>query len=418
MVGPTALEASHQADQPWRTPSIPGDWRDWSEERAPLRQSRLTPPGCQSRLTDMDIEELGTHLSSDDPARWSTRLVGPASPGREGRGEPGRSSSGKRLVVAADRRCVGRHPPIRAHQIQQGVIMTTEPVAPEVRHAWAVYLRASEEARRRGDRRTGTDHLLLALLEDPSIEGVLGVSLQQARQALESLDQEAFGALGLRAGTDAPPLPIAPCRRSRGSETFAQRDRLRMTPAAKKVLEEAVRPNRRKLRVTAQQVLNQILALRPPDAAAVAAGRFGRAPVEVRHRLDRSARQLNQVRDLLRSCREAGGTPGSRSRHKSSDIERFHGRCSRWSEALIAHPVVRGFPLRGLIGSRCALRRRRPGNPAEFGCDPDADIPIAQRRDDVSQRPTEHFVADRFDRRGRPPAAASVRTAVAVRAIR
>ena len=86
--------------------------------------------------------------------------------------------------------------------------MTTEPVAPEVRHAWAVYLRASEEARRRGDRRTGTDHLLLALLEDPSIEGVLGVSLQQARQALESLDQEAFGALGLRAGTDAPPLPM------------------------------------------------------------------------------------------------------------------------------------------------------------------------------------------------------------------
>ena len=32
--------------------------------------------------------------------------------------------------------------------------MTTESVAPEVLHAWAVYLRASEEARRRGDRRT------------------------------------------------------------------------------------------------------------------------------------------------------------------------------------------------------------------------------------------------------------------------
>jgi hypothetical protein len=41
-----------------------------------------------------------------------------------------------------------------------------------VHHAWAIYLRASEEARRRGDRRTGTDHLLLALLEDPSIEEV------------------------------------------------------------------------------------------------------------------------------------------------------------------------------------------------------------------------------------------------------
>jgi len=62
--------------------------------------------------------------------------------------------------------------------------MTTESVAPEVLHAWAIYMRASEEARRRGDRRTGTDHVLLALFEDPSIEVVLGVSLQQARQAL------------------------------------------------------------------------------------------------------------------------------------------------------------------------------------------------------------------------------------------
>ena len=86
--------------------------------------------------------------------------------------------------------------------------MTTESVAPEVLHAWAIYMRASEEARRRGDRRTGTDHVLLALFEDPSIEVVLGVSLQQARQALESLDHEALGALGMGSGTDAPPLPM------------------------------------------------------------------------------------------------------------------------------------------------------------------------------------------------------------------
>ena len=69
--------------------------------------------------------------------------------------------------------------------------MTTDSAVPEVLHVWAIYMRASEEARRRGDRRTGTDHILLGLLEDPSIEVVLGVSLQQARQALESLDQEA-----------------------------------------------------------------------------------------------------------------------------------------------------------------------------------------------------------------------------------
>jgi hypothetical protein len=45
------------------------------------------------------------------------------------------------------------------------------------------------------------------------------------------------------------------------------KDRLRMTPAAKKVLERAVKPNRRKTKVTPHQVLGTLLALRPPDPA-------------------------------------------------------------------------------------------------------------------------------------------------------
>ena len=97
--------------------------------------------------------------------------------------------------------------------------MTTEPAEPEVLHGWHVALQPSEEARRRGDRRTGTDHVLLALLEDPSTEAVLGVTLQQARQAHESLDQEALSALGLGPSTDAPRCRCAPCRRSRRSGT-------------------------------------------------------------------------------------------------------------------------------------------------------------------------------------------------------
>src|SRR5262252_8938493 len=120
--------------------------------------------------------------------------------------------------------------------------MTTDSAAPEVLHAWTIYLRASEEARRRGDRRTGTDHVLLALWEDPSIEVVLGVSLQQARQALDSLDQEALGALGLESGTDAPPLPMRAVPKKPTIRAVMRNDRLRMTPAAKKVLEEAVKP--------------------------------------------------------------------------------------------------------------------------------------------------------------------------------
>jgi hypothetical protein len=164
--------------------------------------------------------------------------------------------------------------------------MTTESVVPEVLHPWTIYMRASEEARRRGDRRTGTDHVLLALLEDPSIEAVLGVSLQQARQALESLDQEALGALGMGPGTDAPPLPMRAVPKKPTIRAVMKKDRLRMTPAAKRVLEEAVKPMRRKTQVRAQQVLAQIVTLRPPDPAAVLLGALGVNTSEVRRRSD------------------------------------------------------------------------------------------------------------------------------------
>ena len=120
--------------------------------------------------------------------------------------------------------------------------MTTESVAPKVLHAWAICLRAGEEARRRGDRRTGTDHLLLALLEDPSIQAVVGVSRQQARQALDSLDHHALVAVGLGSVGDAPPLPMRPVPNKPRFRDIAQKDRLRMAPAAKTVLEEAARP--------------------------------------------------------------------------------------------------------------------------------------------------------------------------------
>jgi len=164
--------------------------------------------------------------------------------------------------------------------------MTTESVAPDVLHPWIIFMRASEEARRRGDRRTGTDHVLLGLLEEPSIKAVLGVSLQQARQALESLDHEALGVLGMGSANDAPPLPMRAVPKRPTFRAVMTKDRLRMTPAAKKVLEEAVKPLRRKTQVTAEQVLAQILNLQPPDPAAVLLGALGVNPSEVRRRLD------------------------------------------------------------------------------------------------------------------------------------
>lgn len=164
--------------------------------------------------------------------------------------------------------------------------MTTQSVAPKAHHVWAIYLQASEEARRRGDRRTGPDHLLLALMEDPSIEVMLGVSLEQARHAMELLDQEALGALGLESAADAPPLPMRTVPKKPRLRDVMRKDRLRMTPAAKTVLEQSVKPNRSKTQVTAQQLLSQILALQPPDPAAVLLGALGVNTSEVRRRLD------------------------------------------------------------------------------------------------------------------------------------
>lgn len=164
--------------------------------------------------------------------------------------------------------------------------MTTQSVAPEVLHVWTVYLRASEEARARGDRRTGTEHIVLALLDDPSIEVVLGVSLPEARATLASLDQEALGALGIGPGAAAPAIPMRAVPGKPTLRIVMNKDRLRMTPAAKKLLEESVKGNRRKTQVTARQVLAQLLTLQPPDPGAVLLAALGVNAPEVRRRLD------------------------------------------------------------------------------------------------------------------------------------
>jgi hypothetical protein len=174
--------------------------------------------------------------------------------------------------------------------------MTTEPVVPGTLHGWAIYLQASEEARRRGDRRAGTDHVLLALFEDPSIEAVLGVSLEQAREALDLLDREALGALGLGSDADAPPLPMRAVPKKPGIRDIAKRDRFRMTPAAKKVLEDAYKPKgHRKLQVTGPEVLAQILTLQPPDPAAVLLGALGVNTSDALHELAPALAQPDQT---------------------------------------------------------------------------------------------------------------------------
>ena len=176
--------------------------------------------------------------------------------------------------------------------------MTTESVVPEALHGWAIYLQASEEARRRGDRRVGTDHLLLALLEDPSVEAVLGVSLQQAREALASLDREALGALGLGADADAPELPMRAVPKKPRIRDIAKKDRFRMSPAAKKALDDAYKPKgHRGLQVTGLEVLAQILTLQPPDPAVVLLGALGVDTSNV----------LREIASVVAQADQAGG---------------------------------------------------------------------------------------------------------------
>ncbi len=156
-------------------------------------------------------------------------------------------------------------------------------------HPWTTYMWASEEARRRGDRRAGTDHLVLGLLEDPTIESVLGVSLQDARDALDALDRQSLDSLGIDPDVDAPPLRMRTVP-NRPTLKAVVKDRLRMTPKAKAVLQEAGRPMRRGGRITAEDVLARLLVLEPPDPAAVLFAALGVNVQQVRERLTTPAR--------------------------------------------------------------------------------------------------------------------------------
>src|SRR6266536_896922 len=74
---------------------------------------------------------------------------------------------------------------------------------------------ATEEARRRGDRRLGTDHLLLVLLHDPDSgpARALGVDLESARAASDALDRAALTAVGIEAGPFGLPATQVSVRR-------------------------------------------------------------------------------------------------------------------------------------------------------------------------------------------------------------
>ena len=58
---------------------------------------------------------------------------------------------------------------------------------------------AMDEARCSGDKRLGTDHLLLGALHDPGPAGILGVTLDEARATAAALDRAALASIGIDA---------------------------------------------------------------------------------------------------------------------------------------------------------------------------------------------------------------------------
>lgn len=63
---------------------------------------------------------------------------------------------------------------------------------------------AVDEARKRGDRRVGTEHLLLALLNERAGADLLGITADTARAAADELDRQSLAAIGVDVGEFRP----------------------------------------------------------------------------------------------------------------------------------------------------------------------------------------------------------------------
>lgn len=141
-------------------------------------------------------------------------------------------------------------------------------------HPWTTYIYAREEARRRGDRRVGSEHLVLGLLHEPDIAQVLGCELEAARETLDAMDREALVAIGIDRALGAPPVPTREPALGRRRPTLKMvlADRLPMTPVAKRVLEQAGKDRRGRGRAdprwSLQAVVAALLGLALPDPGA------------------------------------------------------------------------------------------------------------------------------------------------------
>jgi hypothetical protein len=156
-------------------------------------------------------------------------------------------------------------------------------------HPWTTYIYAREEARRCGDRRVGTEHLLLALLREPQLEGTPGVDLETVRAALDAMDRDALRAIGVDVGVERAlqPRPQPGVHPPRPTLRVVWHDRLALTPGAKTVLKESSKEMRGfgGRHLGPQRVLEVLLQRERPDPAAELLARLGVDAATVRYRL-------------------------------------------------------------------------------------------------------------------------------------
>jgi hypothetical protein len=153
---------------------------------------------------------------------------------------------------------------------------------------WATYIAAREEARCRGDRRVGTEHLLVALLLEPDLASVLGTDVEAARASLATLDRQALAAVGVGTQIEetAPAPRTGPARRPTLKAVL--QGRLPLTPVAKKVLEASWKATRGRRRPGEKYLLESLLELEHPDPAAELLAHLGIDRASARKRLDRA----------------------------------------------------------------------------------------------------------------------------------
>lgn len=133
----------------------------------------------------------------------------------------------------------------------------------------ACLVAAADEAWRCGERRIGTDHLLLALLHDPQTAALLGASVGQGRAALVALDEEALGAIGL--DVRGLELPEPPAGRRRPAMVRNQ-----ASAGLREVISRAVAHNGGRVRgLQPRHLLRSLLAEGPPEPSAVLFDRLG-----------------------------------------------------------------------------------------------------------------------------------------------